>query len=90
MLKKKQESEIVEVLWKQDVDLGYSLTPYVPEEAAKTAANQTDDDTEKLKALEELKDDKVTYSQLYCVLYSLCMCVNHQLFNRLRAEGREK
>lgn len=47
------------MLWKQDVDLGYSLTPYVVEEPAKTGANQTEDDTEKLKALEELKDGKV-------------------------------
>lgn len=47
------------MLWKQDVDLGYSLTPYVPEETVKTDANQTEDDTEKLKALEDLKDEKV-------------------------------
>lgn len=65
-----QESEIVEVLWKQDVDLGYSLTPFVsdlPQLAA--AANQSDEDNEKLKALEEIKNAKV---RNYCVRYIIC------------------
>ncbi|KAL9891797.1 NFE2 like bZIP transcription factor cap-n-collar isoform 2-T9 [Glossina fuscipes fuscipes] len=59
-----QESEIVEVLWKQDVDLGYSLTSEqssvnVPSSTSAKAANS--DDIEKLKALEELKLDGTKY-----------------------------
>lgn len=46
------------MLWKQDVDLGYSLTPFVGE-SPQLAANQTEDDSEKLKALQEIKDGKV-------------------------------
>ncbi len=53
-----QESEIVEVLWKQDVDLGYSLTPPKPLDLEKSGVN-ADDDNEKLRALQELKDEKV-------------------------------
>nr|XP_036217509.1 segmentation protein cap'n'collar isoform X3 [Bactrocera oleae] len=49
-----QESEIIDVLWKQDVDLGFSLTP--PHLLNATANNGStgagaDDDIEKLKAL---------------------------------------
>lgn len=59
-----QESEIVEVLWKQDVDLGYTLNPPVKSESAKSVKpNSTDfnsDDNEKLKALQDLKDGKVS------------------------------
>lgn len=63
----KQESDIVEVLWKQDVDLGYSLTPYTAASDAEDAANATNkaaaaivanqsaEEKEKLCALEELK-----------------------------------
>uniref|UniRef100_A0A1A9VPY1 Uncharacterized protein n=1 Tax=Glossina austeni TaxID=7395 RepID=A0A1A9VPY1_GLOAU len=59
-----KESEIVEVLWKQDVDLGYSLTSEqsslnVPSSTSAKAANS--DDIEKLKALEELKLDGTKY-----------------------------
>lgn len=53
-----QESEIVEVLWKQDVDLGYSLSPPKPLDVEKPTVN-ADDENEKLRALQELKDDKV-------------------------------
>lgn len=55
-----QESEIVEVLWKQDVDLGYSLSPLkLPSDASLNGADNTDEENEKLKALQELKNDKV-------------------------------
>lgn len=53
-----QESEIVEVLWKQDVDLGYSLAPAKPLDVKKSGVN-ADDENEKLRALQELKDEKV-------------------------------
>lgn len=51
------------MLWKQDVDLGFSLTP--PHLLNATANNGStgagaDDDIEKLKALKELKLDKVS------------------------------
>lgn len=61
-----QESEIVEILWKQDVDLGYSLEPIklptVAESLFIKNANDSDDETEKLKALEEIKNEKVKNS----------------------------
>lgn len=53
-----QESEIVEVLWKQDVDLGYSLSPPKPLDIEKSGVN-AEDENEKLRALQELKDEKV-------------------------------
>lgn len=61
---KLKESEIVEVLWKQDVDLGYTLAP-VKDSSPKQAANVSGpsfspEDNEKLKALQELKNDKVS------------------------------
>lgn len=56
-----QESEIVEVLWKQDVDLGYSLSPPKPLDVKKTGGVNADDENEKLRALQELKDEKVCY-----------------------------
>lgn len=50
----------MEVLWKQDVDLGYSLTPLkLPSDASLNGALNTDDENEKLKALQDLKHDKV-------------------------------
>ncbi|XP_049304194.1 segmentation protein cap'n'collar isoform X3 [Bactrocera dorsalis] len=59
-----QESEIIDVLWKQDVDLGFSLTP--PHLLNATANNGSkgagaDDDIENLKALKELKLDKPSF-----------------------------
>lgn len=58
-----QESEIVEVLWKQDVDLGYTLAPPAktasPQESATNASALNTDECEKLKALQELKSEKV-------------------------------
>lgn len=62
-----QESEIVEVLWKQDVDLGYSLSPPKPLDVKKSGVN-ADDDNEKLRALQELKDEKVWF----CFVKKLC------------------
>uniref|UniRef100_A0A1A9WBF0 Uncharacterized protein n=1 Tax=Glossina brevipalpis TaxID=37001 RepID=A0A1A9WBF0_9MUSC len=69
-----KESEIVEVLWKQDVDLGYSLTSdqliNVPSSTTTTSTTtnlhgatkaSNSDDIEKLKALEELKLDGAKY-----------------------------
>ncbi|XP_050317500.1 segmentation protein cap'n'collar isoform X3 [Bactrocera neohumeralis] len=59
-----QESEIIDVLWKQDVDLGFSLTP--PHLLNATANNGSkgagaDDEIENLKALKELKLDKPSF-----------------------------
>lgn len=59
-----QESEIVEVLWKQDVDLGYTLASPAkiasPQESAANSSGLNKDDCEKLKALQELKSEKVS------------------------------
>jgi hypothetical protein len=50
--------DLIEVLWKQDVDLGYN--PIIPalNPAQQKEAN-SEDEIEKLKALLELKTDKV-------------------------------
>lgn len=50
--------DLIEVLWKQDVDLGYN--PILPTlNAAPPKEAESIDDIEKLKALLELKTDKV-------------------------------
>lgn len=58
-----QESEIVEVLWKQDVDLGYTLAPAESGSSKETTNTSgpsfNTEDTEKLRALQELKNEKV-------------------------------
>lgn len=55
----------MEVLWKQDVDLGYSLAPMKTDLANTTTnVNATEfnaEDSEKLKVLQDLKNDKVRY-----------------------------
>ncbi|CAD6995316.1 unnamed protein product [Ceratitis capitata] len=60
-----KESEIIDVLWKQDVDLGYSLTPAhlinTTGNNGSAGAVSTDDEIEKLKALEALKLDKPNF-----------------------------
>lgn len=61
-----QESEIVEVLWKQDVDLGYTLAPAKAASSKDASVNSTSavlntDENEKLKALQELKNEKVRF-----------------------------
>lgn len=71
----KQESEIVEVLWKQDVDLGYTLAPPAkigsPKDAAANSSGLNTDESEKLKALQELKRDKVCKIQRISMWNSL-------------------
>lgn len=57
-----QDMDLIEVLWKQDVDLGFSLdlfNPSKPEGEGK-AVRVEDDDVEKLKALEALKNETPT------------------------------
>lgn len=57
-----QDMDLIEVLWKQDVDLGFSLdlfNPTKPEGEGKTVRVE-DDDIEKLKALEALKNENPT------------------------------
>ena len=47
---------MIEVLWKQDVDLGFSLNTFnVPKEEVQKKVPD-EDDIEKLKALEDLKN----------------------------------
>ena len=53
-----KEMDLIEVLWKQDVDLGYN--PILPTlNAVPLKEAESIDDIEKLKALLELKTDKV-------------------------------
>lgn len=51
--------DLIEVLWKQDVDLGYN--PIIPAHnvAQQKKEASSEDEIEKLKALLELKADKV-------------------------------
>ncbi|XP_036324499.1 segmentation protein cap'n'collar [Rhagoletis pomonella] len=58
-----EESEIIDVLWKQDVDLGYTLTPphLLNSSSNGKVAVVSDDDIEKLKALEYLKLDQPNF-----------------------------
>lgn len=50
--------DLIEVLWKQDVDLGYNpIIPTLNPTQQKEASSE--DEIEKLKALLELKTDKV-------------------------------
>ncbi|XP_017476147.1 PREDICTED: segmentation protein cap'n'collar-like, partial [Rhagoletis zephyria] len=58
-----KESEIIDVLWKQDVDLGYTLTPphLLNSSSNGKVAVVSDDDIEKLKALEYLKLDQPNF-----------------------------
>uniref|UniRef100_A0A1B0DCM7 Uncharacterized protein n=2 Tax=Phlebotomus papatasi TaxID=29031 RepID=A0A1B0DCM7_PHLPP len=51
------ESELIEVLWKQDVDLGFSLAP-PSTSLKKEESHSAEDDAEKLNALLELKNEK--------------------------------
>lgn len=55
-----QEMDLIEVLWKQDVDLGYN--PLIPtlNPAQQLKEANSEDEIEKLKALLELKSDKVS------------------------------
>ncbi|XP_055677774.1 segmentation protein cap'n'collar isoform X3 [Lutzomyia longipalpis] len=52
-----EESELIEVLWKQDVDLGFSLAP-PSTSLKKEESHSAEDDAEKLNALLELKNEK--------------------------------
>lgn len=47
--------DLIEVLWKQDVDLGYNPSLSV----LNTQKESNEDDIEKLKTLLDLKEDKV-------------------------------
>lgn len=54
--------DLIEVLWKQDVDLGYN--PSIPTTSSNPSAIQKEikikEDIEKLNTLLELKEDKVS------------------------------
>ena len=50
--------DLIEVLWKQDVDLGYN-PPNNPTHLPAQKESKTEDDVEKLKALLDLKTDEV-------------------------------
>lgn len=59
---KTQEMDLIEVLWKQDVDLGYNpIIPTLNPTTQQQKDASAEDEIEKLKALLELKTDKVLY-----------------------------
>lgn len=55
-----QEMDLIEVLWKQDVDLGYNPLIPTPNPGQQLKEANSEDEIEKLKALLELKTDKVS------------------------------
>lgn len=62
-----QEIDLIEALWKQDVDLGYNpIVPTLNAESLQKEANSADD-LEKLKALLELKTDKVRKRRFFFI-----------------------
>ena len=65
--------DLIEVLWKQDVDLGFSLVDTTPiKNDATSSKKESEDDIEKLKALAAINgsDDKVgsTSSMLHIIV----------------------
>ena len=54
-----QDMDLIEVLWKQDVDLGFSLDLFNPpkQEGEGKPLPVEEDEVEKLKALEALKNE---------------------------------
>ncbi|XP_020288478.1 segmentation protein cap'n'collar isoform X2 [Pseudomyrmex gracilis] len=57
-----QDMDLIEVLWKQDVDLGFTLVEPTPTKKPSTSEKESADEIEKLKALEAInsanqKDD---------------------------------
>lgn len=52
--------DLIEVLWKQDVDLGFTLVDQTPAKPASTSTSEKNsaDDLEKLKALEAINATK--------------------------------
>ena len=67
--------DLIEVLWKQDVDLGYNPSLSLPIAQKETTA---EDDIEKLKALLEMKDDKVRSNSNLNIYF-----IEHNMINRL-------
>jgi nuclear factor erythroid 2 len=59
LLSSLQDMDLIEVLWKQDVDLGFSVDLFNPSKPAGVGlgVRVEDDDVEKLKALEALKNE---------------------------------
>lgn len=51
-----QDMDLIEVLWKQDVDLGFTLVEpaTTPAKKSSTSEKESADDIEKLKALEAI------------------------------------
>lgn len=71
--------DLIEVLWKQDVDLGYNpIIPALnPTQQQKEASSE--DEIEKLKALLESKTDKVK-----CMTFYLFLALNFLFWEIIR------
>lgn len=66
-----QEMDLIEVLWKQDVDLGYNpIIPTLNPTAQQQKEAAAEDEIEKLKALLELKTDKVLYLFFWHLIFT--------------------
>lgn len=66
----------MEVLWKQDVDLGYTLAPVKPgsptESTNTSGPSFNTEDNEKLRALQELKNEKVSIFTCFVLYFVNC------------------
>lgn len=59
--------DLIEVLWKQDVDLGFTLVePTATAKKASTSEKGTEDDIEKLKALEAINANNEKVCETLC------------------------
>lgn len=61
--------DLIEVLWKQDVDLGFTPVVDPAKNAETTFKEESEDDLEKLKALEAINhaDEKVSYIHILSI-----------------------
>lgn len=88
--------DLIEVLWKQDVDLGFTLVdPSPPTKSGVGTSSSNEDDIEKLKTLEAINaaDDKVLASLIQIVAFVTSTYANFDLilnrdYPRKNAETR--
>jgi hypothetical protein len=64
-----EDMDLIEVLWKQDVDLGFTLVDPT-KNTATSSKQESEDDIEKLKTLEAINaaNDKVSFHSFYIVI----------------------
>lgn len=64
--------DLIEVLWKQDVDLGFTLVePAAPTKKPSTSEKESADEIEKLKALEAINATNQKVRENFFFFFSL-------------------